>query len=189
VQSDKYRSQYRGRGLAAAALLAMLTGCGTVDMESLKQIIGLSKRTYSTQAEPVPTSATGGASPISAPVIIAPPVSSNANANAPDFVSYRIAAAKKIMAANPNATFSGHVPEPLASIPVLEITLNSDGSVASIETMRKPHFYPETIELAKAAVRRAAPFGSVAHLPRPWTFNETFLFNDDLKFQLHALQP
>jgi hypothetical protein len=169
--------------LLVITLSMTLSACSSIDLNTISEIIGLSKRTYATKAEPA---AQGGGS---APVVIAPPKAGNANANAPDFVSYRISAAKKIMASNPTATYAGEVPNPLASIPVLEITLNSDGSVSSMDVLRKPHFYPETIELAKAAVRRAAPFGSVAHLPRPWTFNETFLFNDDLKFQLHALQP
>jgi hypothetical protein len=166
----------------ALAALVTLSGCANIDLNTISEIIGLSKRTYSTKPEPT---SSGGA----APVVIAPPMGSNPNANAPDFVSYRIAAAKKIMAANSANTFAGAVPEPLASIPVLEISLNADGSVRAIDVLRTPHFYPETIELAKAAIRRAAPFGSVAHLPRPWTFNETFLYNDALKFQLHALQP
>ena len=167
----------------ALAALVTLTGCANIDINAISEIIGLSKRTYSVKPDPAVTG--GGV----APVVIAPPKAGNANANAPDFISYRVAAAKKIMAVNPSATFAGAVPEPLASIPVLEINLNADGSVASMNVLRKPHFYLETIELAKAAVRRAAPFGSVAHLPKPWTFNETFLFNDDLKFQLHTLQP
>jgi hypothetical protein len=167
-----------------AAFLAVLTltGCANLDLNAISDMIGLSKRTYASKPEPT----TSGSS---APIVIAPPTGSNPNANAPDFVSYRIAAAKKIMQANSGNTFFGAVPEPLASIPVLEISLNADGSVRAIDVLRTPHFYPETIEMARAAVRRAAPFGSVAHLPRPWTFNETFLYNDELKFQLHALQP
>jgi len=31
------------------------------------------------------------------------------------------------------------------------------------------------------AVRRAAPFGDVSRLPRPWKFVETFLFDDARK--------
>ena len=34
-----------------------------------------------------------------------------------------------------------------------------------------------------AAIRRAAPFGDVSKLPKPWKFNETFLFNADRKFK------
>ncbi len=41
--------------------------------------------------------------------------------------------------------------------------------------------------MATAAVRRAAPFEPVGNLPQPWQFNETFLYNDQLKFQLRSL--
>ena len=37
------------------------------------------------------------------------------------------------------------------------------------------------------AVRRAAPFGDVSRLPRPWKFSETFLFNDERKFKPRTL--
>jgi len=37
--------------------------------------------------------------------------------------------------------------------------------------------------MAIKAVKRAAPFGDVSHLPKPWRFNETFLFNDQYKFK------
>lgn len=168
-----------------------LSGCGTVDMNALREMVGLSKRTYTTKPEPTAAQVPGASAPAAppAPVVITPPASRNANADAPDFIAYRIAAAKKIMQANASITYGGGVPDRLLSIPVLEIDLNSDGSVKSIDVLRKPHFAPESIDLAKAAIQRAAPFGSVAHLPQPWQFNETFLFNDDLKFQLHSLQP
>jgi hypothetical protein len=114
---------------------------------------------------------------------------SHPSANAPDMQAYRIQTAKKITQTNDALTFSGALPDPLASIPVIEISLNADGSIRGLDVRRTPRFYPETAQTALAAIRRAAPFGSVAHLPRPWVFNETFLFNDDLKFQLHSLQP
>jgi hypothetical protein len=37
-------------------------------------------------------------------------------------------------------------------------------------------------------VRRAGPFGSVAHLPKPWRFPETFLFRDDRRFKPRSLE-
>jgi hypothetical protein len=36
-------------------------------------------------------------------------------------------------------------------------------------------------------VRRAAPYGNVARLPRPWKVIETFLFDDDLRFKPRTL--
>ena len=38
-----------------------------------------------------------------------------------------------------------------------------------------------------SAVHRAAPFGDVSRLPRPWKFVETFLFDDDRRFKPRTL--
>lgn len=101
--------------------------------------------------------------------------------------AYRLRAAARIHELNAKATFSGPLPEPLTSIPVLQIELNRDGSVKQIDVLRVPKFEPQTVEMAKAAVMRAAPFGFVGNLPQPWTFNETFLYNESLKFQLRSV--
>jgi hypothetical protein len=157
--------------MAVVATSLGLVACGSIDLSQLQALFP-TRNTYPTQ--------TG--------TITLPP-SSNPNANAPNMLAYRVQVAQKIMHANGGATFAGALPDPLASIPVIEISLNADGSIRGLDVTRTPHFYPETVQLAMAAIRRAAPFGSVAHLPQPWVFNETFLFNDDLKFQLHSLQP
>jgi hypothetical protein len=104
-----------------------------------------------------------------------------------NMVEYRVKAARKIQQSNPQLGFEGPVPDPLASIPVLLVHLNANGTVRRVEVLRTPHYFPHTVEVAKRAVERAQPFESVAHLPKPWQFSETFLFNDDLKFQLRTL--
>lgn len=96
-------------------------------------------------------------------------------------------AALRIVAANPNGTYGGPVPEPLLAIPVLQIDLNRDGSIRRIEVLRRPRQALDTVKLATDAVRRAAPFGDVSLLPRPWRFTETFLFNDERKFKPRTL--
>lgn len=96
-------------------------------------------------------------------------------------------AARRMVAANPNGTYTGTVPDILLAIPVLEIELNSDGSIRRIEVLRKPGQAPETLQMAIDAVRRAAPFGDVSRAPRPWKFAETFLFNNDRKFKPRTL--
>ena len=96
-------------------------------------------------------------------------------------------AAQRIVAANPGATYMSRTPDVLLAIPVLEIELNGDGSVRRIDVLRFPGQAPDTTQLAIDAVRRAAPFGDVSRLPRPWKFSETFLFNDDRKFKLRTL--
>ena len=124
------------------------------------------------------------------PVVARPPVTTPAPAPlapARNWTEYRIRAAQSIASLNAPQMFKGPVPERLASIPVLEVQLNRDGSVRQIDVLRTPKFSPETVQLAMQAIRRVGNFGAVGHLPQPWRFSETFLYNDDLKFQLHTL--
>ena len=96
-------------------------------------------------------------------------------------------AAQRLVEANPGGTYGGPVPEPLLAIPVLEIELNGDGSVRRILVMRQPRQALDTVQLAIAAVHRAAPFGAVSHLPRPWKFTEVFLFDEQRRFKPRTL--
>lgn len=96
-------------------------------------------------------------------------------------------AAQRMVDANRSGTYVGKVPEPLLAIPVLDIELNADGSVRRIVVKRTPTQARDTIELAIQAVHRAAPFGEVSHLPKPWTFSEVFLFDDDRRFKPRTL--
>ena len=104
-----------------------------------------------------------------------------------DWDDLRLLAAARLIAANPDTTYEGPVVEPLLAIPVLEIELNADGSVRRVTVLREPRQAKDTIQLAIAAVHRAAPFGPVAHLPRPWKFAEVFLFNEERRFKPRSL--
>ncbi len=99
----------------------------------------------------------------------------------------RLQAARRLVAANPTMSYTGAVPEPLLAIPVLEVELNADGSVRRIDVMRYPSQAKDTTQLAMDAIRRAAPYGDVSRLPKPWKFTETFLFRDDRKFKPRTL--
>ena len=103
------------------------------------------------------------------------------------WAEYRLRAAKRIQDTSAGETFSGPLPDTLQSIPVLQVQLERDGSVRNIVVLRTPGQSPETVQMAMRAVRRAAPFGPVGHLPRPWQFNETFLYDASLHFQLRTL--
>jgi hypothetical protein len=105
-----------------------------------------------------------------------------------NWTEVRQQAAERIVAANPGTTYTGGVPDPLLAIPVLEIELNADGSIRRIEVLREPRQAKETLQIAVDAVRRAAPFGDVSRLPRPWKFVETFLFDDSRKFKPRTLE-
>lgn len=147
-----------------ASVLTLLAGCIGAPTPSVK-----------------PTPQAGSTPPAKEPAAAVPA------AKARNWDDYRLTAAHRIVQANVADSFSGPLPQRLQSIPVLQVQLNRDGSVRRIEVLRTPKFAPQTVKLAMAAVHQAAPFGSVAHLPQPWQFNETFLYNDDLKFQLRSL--
>ena len=100
---------------------------------------------------------------------------------------FKVLAGRRLVAANPDGTYTGAAPEPLLAIPVLEVELNADGSVRHVNVQRRPTQALDTVQLAINAVHRAAPFGDVSHLPRPWKFSEVFLFRDDRRFKPRAL--
>jgi hypothetical protein len=100
---------------------------------------------------------------------------------------YRLQVAARLMAANPDITYTTPAPEPLLAIPVLEIEVNGDGSVHAIRVVRTPSQAEDTVQIAIDAVHRAAPFGDATHLPRPWKFTEVFLFDDERRFKPRVL--
>jgi hypothetical protein len=113
----------------------------------------------------------------------APAPAATAEAPARTWEDYRLRAARRLVAVNGDRTYLGPPPEPLLAIPVLEVSLNADGSINRIDVMRHPSQAKDTTQLAIDAVRRAAPFGDVTRLPKPWKFVETFLFDDDRRFK------
>ena len=96
-------------------------------------------------------------------------------------------AALRMVAANRGGTYIGEVPEPLLAVPVLEIELNADGSIRRIQVSRHPSQATDTVQLAIDAVRRAAPFGDISHLPKPWRWSEVFLFDAERRFKPRTL--
>lgn len=153
------------RGLCApavAAMLAWLAGCSSIPMPSMG---------------PVPSQRPATAAPTTLPAM----------STARTWEQYRIEAARRIVAANPQISHTGTVQEPLLAIPVLEVELNHDGSVRSVNVMREPSQAKDTTRIAIDAVRRAGPFGDVSRLPKPWRFSEAFLFNDDRRFKPRSL--
>jgi hypothetical protein len=100
---------------------------------------------------------------------------------------FRRQAALRMVAANPGASYTSPAPDPLLAIPVLEIELNGDGSVRNIHVLRHPRQARDTTQIAIDAVRRAAPYGDMRHLKKPWKFAEVFLFDDDRRFKPRTL--
>lgn len=149
------------RGWVAATLAAVLAGCA-------------SKPTPKPVLQPVPPSAATAPGKMPLPA-------------ARSWEEYQRRAAERLVAANPGRTYLGPVPEPLLAIPVLDIELERDGRVRDIRVRRVPSQAKDTTQLAIEAVRRAAPFGDVSQLPKPWTFTEVFLFDDERRFKPRTL--
>jgi hypothetical protein len=129
-------------------------------------------------ARPVPAPA---AVPPASRSLLTPPVAAR------NWDEFRLQAARRMVAANPEGTYMGEPPEPLLAIPVLEVELNGDGSIRNVTVMRQPSQAKDTTQLAIDAVRRAAPFGDMARLPKPWKFSEVFLFDDNRRFKPRTL--
>ncbi len=98
-------------------------------------------------------------------------------------IALKTQAAQRLLDAHPDSSYRGKPPEPLLAIPVLEIELQADGSIRAIKVLREPRQAKDTIQLAIDAVRRAAPFGDVSQLKKPWNFVEVFLFDDERRFK------
>ncbi len=96
---------------------------------------------------------------------------------------YKEQAARRMVAAHPALSYMGTPPEPLMGIPVIEVELNADGSVRATQVLREPREAKETIATAIRIVHRAAPYGDVSRLPKPWKFVEVFLFDHDGRFK------
>lgn len=100
-----------------------------------------------------------------------------------NWAEVRRQAAERLVAANPDGSYMGKPPFMLLAIPVMTVDLNADGSVRNVSVMRHPSQARDTVQLAIQAIHRAAPYGDVSKLPKPWRFNETFLFKEDRKFK------
>ena len=104
--------------------------------------------------------------------------------------AYKSLVAQQIMAANGAYTFSGRLPPMLPAIVVLDLSVGPDGELKSVHVHRSRD--GEASVAALAAVRRVPTlFPPAAHLMRrhakTFDFSETFLFNDQYRFQLRTL--
>jgi hypothetical protein len=177
------RRRRSARAHAVAALtVVVVAGCSS----SADRAPGESPGTATRATTPAPPAGRTGAA--AGPAAVAetrrplPAPSSGRNWN-----EVRHQAAERLVAANPDITYMGRVPDQLLAIPVLEVELNGDGSVRRIEILREPREAKDTLKIAIEAIRRAAPFGDVSRLPKPWKFVETFLFDDARKFKPRTL--
>ena len=169
------------RMCSSLAGLSLIAGCSAPTPPSPSP----SPRAPSAQTGAAPSAGSGPAAP--APLAAGAAVRLTPPGPVRNWAQVREQAAQRLVTANPEITFLGVVPEPLLAIPVLEIELNGDGSVRRIQVLRQPGQARDTVQIATDAVRRAAPFGDVSQLPKPWRFTETFLFDNERRFKPRTL--
>ncbi len=143
---------------------------------------------------PAPAPAAAPAPAPAAPAVALPPlpgprVNLPAPAAARNWDDFKLQAARRLVQAHPGTSFTGAPPEMMFGIPVIETELNADGSVKSIEVVRAPADPQarDTVQLAMDAIRRAAPYGDMSRVPKPWKWTEVFLFNDKRQFKPRTL--
>lgn len=128
---------------------------------------------------------------VAAPAVrAAPPEPKAAAVAARNIDDYKIQVAGQILAANPAIIFSGRLPPMLPAIVVVDISVNRNGELASVEVKRSRD--REASKVALAAVKRVgAPFPKPQHLMlrghKTLDFSETFLFDHEYHFQLRSL--
>ena len=93
------------------------------------------------------------------------------------------------MRANSGQTFSGRLPPMLPAIVVVNITVGHDGELRDVVVQRSRD--ASASEVALASMRRSGrlppPSRVLAANMRALTFSETFLFDDQYRFQLRSL--
>jgi protein TonB len=102
--------------------------------------------------------------------------------------AYKRELAQRILDANATHTFAGRPPEILGAVVVLQLTIDRNGKVTGLKTLRSRH--PPQEKVAHSSVRAAAPFPAPpTSLLRRGTLEiaETWLFRDDGKFQVRSL--
>jgi protein TonB len=105
--------------------------------------------------------------------------------------TYKSDAALHIMRHNAEHTFSGALPPMLPAIVVLRITVDQTGKVTQAVVQRSRD--EDASNVALASLQRTGYLPRPANLAvgpgRSLTYMETFLFNDDYRFQLRTLAP
>lgn len=178
IESTRRWAWRRLASLAGGSVLLLLSACGVLPGKSAD---------VARQAGPGPLSPAARPEPPSAATLALGAVALPAPKAVRTMHELHLQAAQRLVAANPGRVYLGQVPDVLLAIPVLEVELREDGQIKRITVLRKPKQALDTVELAIAAVRRAAPFGNVSRMPAPWKFTETFLFDDERRFKPRTL--
>ena len=172
----------RGTAIAAAALL---TGCNTVERPAVATgpAAPAAPSAPALASAPVPArpanpAATAGAA---APATVTRTVSSATTPKA-----YRYDAARHLYEQNAGRIYKGMLQPNLYAVAVLEVDIDRQGQVASINWRRAPDHVPEVMAEIIRTVRAAAPYPIPSRMGRV-TYTDIWLWDKSGKFQLDTL--
>lgn len=110
----------------------------------------------------------------------------SAASNAASARSYRQDAAQHLYQQNPQRIYQGKLPPMLYAVGVLEVHLDRNGNIRSLNWMRAPRHAPEVVREIERTVRAAAPFPVASRLGFV-TYTDTWLWDKSGRFQLDTL--
>jgi periplasmic protein TonB len=145
-------------------VLASLCGCSLI-VAGVSETASLASHLIPSRSKPAP------AAPLS-----------------PDLDAYKTQVAHRVMERNPGQTFSGRLPPMLPAIVVLNITVDKNGELKAVEVQRSRD--SNASRVAVDSMRRSEPLPKPENLlanSEAVTFSETFLFNDQYRFQLRSV--
>jgi len=99
---------------------------------------------------------------------------------------YRRDGANHIYSKNSNRIFKGKMPPLLHAVAVLQVEINSKGTVTGLQWMRAPSHAPEVVAEIERSVRSASPFPAPVNMGRV-TYTDTWLWHKSGRFQLDTL--
>ena len=164
-------------GLAGAAA-ALLPGCTSTPLPASEpSVVAPAVST----AEPNP--ATTPAAQVEAG---ATPITGSRASGAATPRAYRADAASHVYGLNKDRIYKGRLPPLLYAVGTLQVDLDGQGRVRSLNWMRKPSHAPEVVAEIERTVRAAAPYPTPARMGKVvWT--DTWLWHKSGRFQLDTL--
>ena len=140
---------------------------------------------------PPPKPATSASAEVPAaaqpPAAAAPaPTAAHRSSNAATPRAYRADAAHHLYGLNANRIYKGRMPPLLYAVGVLQVEVDSNGSVRNVSWMRAPKHAPEVMAEIERTVRAAAPFPAPARMGKV-VYTDTWLWHKSGKFQLDTL--
>jgi protein TonB len=164
----------------AGAAAAMLPGCGSGPLPPAGNVV----------TAPPAAPAVAPPNPSNVPDSVvqagATPVTGIRASGAATARAYRADAASHVYGLNKDRIFKGRLPPLLYAIGVLQVDLDAQGRVRSLNWMRRPSHAPEVVAEIERTVRAAAPYPAPARMGKVvWT--DTWLWHKSGRFQLDTL--